>query len=94
MVAGGVHEEHPKTNSHVKVGVVVSERLRPNGHVKVAGGVVGKCTLANRHVTITGSIVRKGVGTHGSIVDPDGGVDVVQCVNTLSGAAARIAAIR
>ena len=41
MVAGGVHEEHPKTNGQVEVGVVVGERLRPNGHVKVASGVAG-----------------------------------------------------
>ena len=39
MAAGGVHEEHPKTNGQVEVGGVVPERLRPNGHVKVASGV-------------------------------------------------------
>ena len=94
MVAGGVHEAHSKTNGQVEVGVVVFERLRSNGHVKVASGVVGKCRLTNRHVRIAGSIVSKGIGPHGGIVDPHGGVDVVQCVNALSGVAAGIAAIR
>ena len=35
----------------------------------------------------------KRIETHGGIVDPHGGVDVVQCVNALSGVAAGIAAI-
>ena len=39
MAAGGVHEAHSKTNGQVEVGVVLVERLRPNGHVKVASGV-------------------------------------------------------
>ena len=45
MVAGGIHKEHSKTNGQVEVGVVIGERLRPNGHVKVASGVAGKCRL-------------------------------------------------
>ena len=94
MAAGGVHEEHPETNGQVEVGVVLLERLRPNRHVKVASGVVGKRPRTNRHVVIAGSIVSKRIETHGGIVDPHGGVDVVQCVNALSGVAARIAAIR
>ena len=81
MLAGGVHEEHPETNGQVEVGVVVAERLRPNGHVKVASGVAGKRRRTNRHVIDAGSIVSKRIGTHGGIVDPHGGVDVVQCVN-------------
>ena len=94
MRAGGVHEEHPKTNGQVEVGVVVSERLRPNGHVKVASGVALKRPRTNRHIIIASSIVSERIGTHGGIVDPHGGVDVVQCVNALSGVAAGIAAIR
>ena len=43
---------------------------------------------------MAGSIVSKRVGTHGGIVDSHGGVDIVQCVNALSGVAAEIAAIR
>jgi hypothetical protein len=43
---------------------------------------------------LAGSIVSKRIGAHGSIVDPHGGVDVVQCVIALSGVAAGIAAIR
>src|SRR6266545_2192831 len=78
----------------VAAGSVVPERLRPNGHVKVASGVVGKRPRTNRHVINTGSIVSKRIGTHGGIVDPHGGVDVVQCVNALSGVAAGISAIR
>ena len=35
MIAGGVHEKHSKTKGHVEIGVIVSERLRPNGHVKL-----------------------------------------------------------
>ena len=70
------------------------ERLRPNGHVKVASGVAGKRPSTNRHVIKAGSIVSKRVGTHGGIVDPHGGVDVVQCVNALRGVAAGIVAIR
>jgi len=62
MVAGGVHETHSKTNGQVEVGVVVSERLRPNGHVKVASGVAGKRPSTNRHVIKAGSIVSKRVG--------------------------------
>ncbi len=94
MVAGGVHEAHSETNGQVEVGVVVGERLRPNGHVKIASGVVGKRPRTNRHVISAGSIVTKRIGTHGGIVDPHGGVDVVQCVIALSGVGAGIAAIR
>ena len=94
MVAGGVHEKHSKTNGQVEVGVVIGKRLRPNGHVKVASGVAGKRPSTNRHVIKAGSIVSKRVGTHGGIVDPHGGVDVVQCVNALRGVAAGIVAIR
>ena len=94
MLAGGVHEEHSETNGQVEVGVVVAERLRPNGHVKVASGVAGKRPRTNRHVILAGSIVSKRIGTHGGIVDPHGGVDVVQCVNALSGVAAGIASVR
>ena len=43
---------------------------------------------------IAGSIVSKRIGTHGGIVDPHGGVDVVQCVIALSGVAAGIASVR
>ena len=50
MVAGGVHEEHSKTNGQVEVGFVVPQRVRPNSHIKVAGGVVGKRRRTNRHV--------------------------------------------
>ena len=32
--AGGVHVEHSETNGHVEAGVVVGERLRPNGQLK------------------------------------------------------------
>jgi len=38
--------------------------------------------------------VSKRIGAHGGIVDPHGGVDVVQCVNALRGVAAGIVAIR
>ena len=40
MLAGGVHEAHSKTNRQVEIGVVLAECLRPNGHVKLASGVV------------------------------------------------------
>src|SRR6266576_1627058 len=94
MVAGGVHKEHSEANGQVEAGVVVGERLRPNGHVKVTSGVAGKRSRTNRHVILAGSIVSKGIGTHGGIVYPHGSVDVVQCVNALSGVAAGIVAIR
>ena len=94
MPASGVHEEHPETNGQVEVGVVVPERLRPNGHVKVASGVAEERARTNRHVSRAGSVVSKRIGTHGGIVEPHGGVDVVQCVNALSGVAAGIASVR
>ena len=72
--AGGVHEAHSKTNGQVEVAVVLLERLRPNGHVKVASGVVGKRPRTNRHVIIAGSIVSKRIETHGGIVDPPAGL--------------------
>ena len=81
--AGGVLEEHSKTNGQVEAGVVVAERLRPNGHVKVASGVVLKRPRTNRHVILAGSIGSKRIETHGGIVDPAaGGIDTVQRVNS------------
>ena len=85
MHAGGVHEGHSKTNGQVEVAVVLLERTRPNGHVKVASGVVGKRRRTNRHVILTGSIVSKRIETHGGIVDPAaGGIDAAQHVNSQS----------
>ena len=75
MVAGGVHEAHSKTNGQVEVGVVLAERLRPNGHVKVASDVVCKRPRTNRHVINAGSIVSKRIDTHGGIVDPAAVID-------------------
>ena len=72
MPAGGVHEAHSKTNGQVEIAVVLAERLRPNGHVKVASGVIGKRPRTNGHVILTGSIVSKRIFTHGGIVDPGG----------------------
>ena len=92
MVAGGVHEKDSEANGQVEVGVVVPERLCPNGHVLEATDVVGKCRLTNRHVISAGSIVAKRIETHRGIVGPAG--EVEQSVITLSGVAARIAAIR
>ena len=63
-------KRHSKTNSQVEVGVVLAECLRPNGHVKVASGVVLKRPGTNRHVIKAGSIVSKRIETHGGIVDP------------------------
>jgi hypothetical protein len=74
MVAGGVHEEHPKTNGQIEVGGVVGERLRPYGHVKAAAGVAGKRPRTNPHVKTAGSIVKKRIFTHGGTVDPAGEV--------------------
>ena len=63
-------KSHSKTNRQVEVGVVLAERLRPNGHVKVASGVVLKRPRTNRHVIEAVSIVSKRIKTHGGIVDP------------------------
>ena len=50
MPAGGVQVGHSKTNGQVEVAVVLVKRLRPNGHVKVASGVIGKRSRTNGHV--------------------------------------------
>ena len=83
-----------KPMAKLKLALLLLERLRPNGHVKVASGVVLKRPRTNRHVILARSIVSKRINTHGGIVNSHGGVDVVQCVNALSGVAAGIAAIR
>src|SRR5437762_11033179 len=82
MPAGGVQVGHSKTNGQVEVGVVVSERLRPNGHVKLASGVVGEREGANRHVTKAVSIATKRIGTDGGIVNPHRGINNAQRVNS------------
>ena len=92
MIAGGIQEEHSKTNGQVEVGVVVPERVRPNGHVKVAGGVVGKRRRTNRHVETAGSIVMKRIETDSGI--GDAASEAEQSVIALSGVGAGIAAIR
>jgi len=91
MVAGGVHEEDPKTDGRVVVGGVVGKRLRPNGHVKVASTVAGKRQSTNPRVITAGSIVTKRTSTHGGIVDPAG--EVEQSVIALSGVGAGIASV-
>jgi hypothetical protein len=92
MVAGGVHEKDSETNGQVEVGVVVRERLRSNGHVLKAAGVVGKRRLPNRDVISAGSIVAKRIETHGGIVDSGG--EVEQGVVALCCVPAWIASIR
>src|SRR5205807_8550193 len=92
MFAGGIHEAHSKTNRQIEVGVVVSERVRPNGHVKVAADVVGKRARTNRHVETASGIVMKRLKADGSIGDPAG--EAEQSVRALSGIGAGIAAIR
>ena len=51
-------KRHSKTNGQVEVGVVLAERLRPNGHVKAASGVVRKRPRTNRHIIRAVSIVQ------------------------------------
>ena len=73
-----------KPMARLKVPYVVPERLRPNGHVKVASGVALKRPRTNRHVKSAGGIVSKRTGTHGGIVDPSAGNDTVQRVYSQS----------
>ena len=86
MVAGGVQEAHSKTNGQVEVGVVLVERLRPNGHVKVASGVLFERPNTNCGVIKAGGSVAKRTKTHGGIVDSArGGIDTGQRVSSHSG---------
>ena len=55
---GGVHKADSKTDGQVVVGGAFGERVRPNGHVKVAGRIVGKRRRTNRHVPTASGILR------------------------------------
>ena len=83
MVSGGIHEAHAEANGHVEVGVVLVERLRPNGHVKVASGVVFERPSTYRRVIKARGSVLKRTKAHAGIVNTGG--DRVQRVSSHSG---------
>ena len=75
MVACSIHETYSEANGQIEIGVVLVERLRPNGHVKLASSVVFERPSTNGGVIKAVGSVFKRTKTHGGIVNSDGGID-------------------